>query len=153
MCPHRIPPLLEWSCSSEVQSSPICWWLGSDPLCLPLGAGIVRLLPDWAAGSFGIKNKRHLGICSILHIMTKCQQNCFLTSDMVELLKVQKHSCSALDIVCLCVCTPLLSQPVAFLMSNICPSSCCQTTQPLLKRNVDSSPPFLLFPSYIIIPV
>lgn len=111
MCPHRIPPLLEWSCSLEVQSSPICLWLGSDPLSLPLGAGTVRLLPDWAAGSFGIKNKRHLGICSILH-MTKCQQNCFLTSDMFELLKVQKHSRFALDTsVCVCVCAHSSSLP------------------------------------------
>lgn len=51
-CPYRTLPLLEWSCSSEDQSSPICSWLGSDPLSSPPDAGFVRLLPDWAAESF-----------------------------------------------------------------------------------------------------
>lgn len=51
-CPYRTLPLLEWSCSSEDQSSPVCSWLGSDPLSSPPDAGFVRLLPDWAAESF-----------------------------------------------------------------------------------------------------
>lgn len=68
----------------------------------------------------------HLDICSILDMMRKCYQNYFLTSAMVEQLKVQTQLPSAADTnkrvcvsvhVLVCVCArapPLFSLSLLF---------------------------------------